>query len=135
MTKAMRPSPCFGHPAGRLLGEEVRTFEVGRDQFVEALFGGVEQIAALARGHAGVVHQQVELFKTLAGEGEQRRAIVAAADVALKDLAAGLVVQGIRRVLTPAISGNHPMSLRKLRCDGAADSTAAAGNNRCGLFH
>jgi hypothetical protein len=27
------------------------------------------------------------------------------------------------------------MSFRQLGGDGAADSTAAAGNNRCGLFH
>src|ERR1019366_2650684 len=124
----------LGHPARRLLGEEVGALQVGRDQLVEALFGGLQQVASLARGHAGVVDQQVEFLKPLAGEGEQPSAILAAGDLALKNLAAGRLAQGIRRVLTPAPGGNHPVSFRQLGGDGAADSTAAAGNN-CRQFH
>src|ERR1035441_2881801 len=62
-------------------------------------------------------------------------AILGARDLALEDLATRLVAQGIRRVLASAVSGDYAMSPGKLRGDGAADSTAAAGNNRCRLIH
>ena len=60
--KTMRPSPVR-HPAGGLLGQEMGPLRFVRDQLVEAFLGGFEQIAALARGHAGVVDQQIERSK------------------------------------------------------------------------
>ena len=72
----MRPSPRSGHPAGGGLGQEVRPFEVRGDQLVEALFGGFEKVAALARRHAGVIDQDVERVEALPRERDQRLAIL-----------------------------------------------------------
>ena len=68
VTKTMRPVAALHHPARRLLGQEMRPFQVGRDQLVEALFGGFQKVAALARRHAGVVHQQIQVAEALARE-------------------------------------------------------------------
>jgi hypothetical protein len=113
----------------------VRTFQVGVDQLVEAFFGGLQQVAPFARSHAGIIHQKVKRRPALARKCDESRAIVAAPDVTLEDFAARLLVQGIGRILTSPIRGNYRMSLRKLRCDGAADPSAGAGNNRCWLCH
>ena len=85
----MRPWPPPGHPAGGLLGEEVRPLQVGRDQLVEALFGGLQQVAALARPHAGIVHQKVEVLEALAGKAQKRGAVLGGGHVAGEDFAAG----------------------------------------------
>jgi len=42
------------------LCEEIRPFEVDRDQAIETFFGGVEQIGPHIGRYAGVVHQNVE---------------------------------------------------------------------------
>jgi hypothetical protein len=45
------------YPAGGELREEMRSFEIDADQLVEALFGGIENVAPLALADAGVVDQ------------------------------------------------------------------------------
>src|ERR1035441_3731276 len=57
----LRVGRMFVNAPGRNgLREEIRPFEIGRDQLVEALFAGVENIGAHARGDACVVHEDVE---------------------------------------------------------------------------
>ena len=65
------------HPARGLLSQEVRALEVGGDEFVEALFGGIQKVTAFARRHAGVIHQKVETSQPLAGKPQKPFAIFA----------------------------------------------------------
>src|ERR1017187_5537434 len=127
VTKAMRPAPPSLVSAIQRAACWVRKW--GPLRFVEISSSKLSSVASSrSRRSRGAL-------EGLAGEGEQRGAILAARNVALEDLAAGLLAQGIGGVLTAAPSGNHPVSLGQLRGDGAADSTAAAGDNRCRLIH
>ena len=48
------------HPRGDALGQKIRPAKIGRDQLVEALFAGLEDIGANARRDAGVVDQNIQ---------------------------------------------------------------------------
>src|SRR5205807_10041353 len=124
----------FRHPFRNALVQEVRSLEVGGDEFVEALFGSVQQIATLARRHAGIVHQQVERWIAFACKCKERGPIGRAPDVTLKNVAAGLRLQRLRGVFSPAVSSDHLMCSSELRRDGATNSPARARNNR-GWLH
>jgi hypothetical protein len=67
-----------------VLSEKVRAFEIGREEFVEAFGGGVENIAAFAGGHAGVVDEEIDGLREAAVEfGEELAAGVGVAELAL----------------------------------------------------
>ena len=51
------------HPGGDALGEKIRPAKIGSDQFVEALFAGIEHIGADARRDPGIVDQNVQPAK------------------------------------------------------------------------
>ena len=59
------------HPGGHALGEKIRPAQIGRDDFVEALFSGIEQIGADARRDARVVDQNIQPAQLVADIGKQ----------------------------------------------------------------
>ena len=75
----------------------MRPFQVGIDEFVEALFGGLKNVETLTGRDAGVVHEEVEaLREDTAGKADERGAVGRAADVAAEDLTAGFGFQALR---------------------------------------
>ena len=91
----------------------MRALEVRGDQLVEALLGGIEQVAPFAGGHPALLTEQVKLVPSLAGEGDEGFAVVAAGDVALKNLAADFGAQAFRGVLAAAVGRNDLMGFRR----------------------
>jgi hypothetical protein len=108
------------HPVGRFLREEVRALEVGGEQFVEALLGGFEHVAALAGRDAGVVDEQVEPPEARAGVFDDRIAVRGRADVALEDLRAAFGGERLGGVAAAAIGGDDPCGCgrARARCRG-----------------
>ncbi len=106
----------------------MRPFEVDGDQLVEALFARFENIAPLALGDAGVVHQQVKARKTLPRVADQRFAIGRRGDVAAEDIRAGLGAKALGGVAAAAVGPDNLMSFGKLDGDGPPNAAAGAGD-------
>src|ERR1019366_1060916 len=73
--KTIRPHPRSSIQPAASAVRNCGPFKVGDDQLVEALLGGLQHVATLARRHAGVVHQQVETLEALARVADQRGAV------------------------------------------------------------
>ena len=80
---------------------------IGRNQFVEALFSRIQNVAAFTRSHAGIVHQQVEASVLAANVFDQSMPV------------------GTRRDVAPTISA--PVSAAS---DSAASLPAAIGRDQ-----
>src|SRR5438445_5548073 len=106
----------------------MRAFEVGRDQLVEAVFAGFQDVAALALSGAGVVDEQVEAFETLAGVADEGLAISGGGDVTGENIGAGIGSQALGGVAASAIGSDHLVGAGKLGRDGAPDAAAGAGD-------
>ena len=106
------------------------TLEVGAEQFIVACLGCIQHIAALARGNAGIVDQQIQLLVMRFEMCHQGIAILCRTDVALQHLSAGFSGQGLSSLMISAIGRNHAVSFRKLDCNCAADAPAGARNQR-----
>src|SRR5579871_6007350 len=131
--------PLLRHPPRSRLGEKMRAFEICSNQFIEALFGRFEQVAASARRHPCIIHQEVEAFEAFAREGHQLLAVRARGQVAGKNVAAGLFPQTLGRIQPSAISTDHPVRFGEFDRDRPADASAGPGHNACaaggGLCH
>ena len=87
------------HPTRGELGQEVRAFQIRRDQLVEALFSGFEHVPALTRRDARVIDEEMQaLGKNGAGMADQCGPVFGPGDVTPKDLAAGLRAQRFRMI-------------------------------------
>ena len=102
---------ALDHQPRALLRQKIRALQVGADQFVEALFGGFEEVAALARSDTSIVDEKVEALEVLAGEAHQGIPVVVESDVALDDFAAGLIAQALSGVAAAAVSGDYGVGL------------------------
>ena len=69
--------------AGHGLGQEVGAGQVGGQHLGERLLGGLQQVGALPRRDAGVVHQHLHTAELLQGGGQQARAVGRHGDVRL----------------------------------------------------
>lgn len=70
------------HPARHGLGEEVRPFDIDRNQTIEAFFLGLEQIDAFGGSHAGIVDEEVDATEGVAHFLNDAGAIFGDGDVA-----------------------------------------------------
>src|SRR5688500_14972279 len=104
----------------------MRSFQVGGDQFIEALFGRLEYIESLARRHARIVYQQVQTSEFVAGELEQLLPVLTGRHVALENLAARLGPQFFGRVAPPTVGADHRMGGGKPFSDTAANPAAGS---------
>src|SRR4051794_9926910 len=105
----------------------MRALQVRTDQLVEALFGGVDDVAALALADAGVVHQQVETAEAFSSVCNQRFPVSRRRDIARKYIRAGLRVQALRRIAPSTIRTENLMCIRQFGRNRASDSPACAG--------
>ena len=79
-----RPELLNHHLCHQLCQEE-RALGVYVEQPIEALFGGIQQVSAILRRDAGVVHEQINPTKFLSRELNQPLAIRRSADIRLAD--------------------------------------------------
>ena len=73
----------FQHGPRHGLGEEERPAQIDRDRPVEALGRELQQVTALERRDAGVVHQAIDLAQVAADAIDQRPMLVDPGDVVL----------------------------------------------------
>ncbi len=106
----------------------MRPFQVGPDQFVETLFRRFQNVATLARRDARVIHQQIQAAVRGADVLDQRRPIMLARNVALKDIGAALGAQTLGGIAAAAIGRHHRVGPGEFQRNAAADATARAGH-------
>src|SRR5689334_1616478 len=113
----------------------MRAFQVGRDQLIETLFSRVENVAAFLRRHAGVIHQQIETGEFTLRERNQRGPVFARGNIAREDLDAAFRLKTLSGITAIPIGGNDVVGSREIKRNRAADSAAAAGDDRRGPWH
>ena len=126
----IRPPAALCHPPRRQLRQKMRSLQIGGNQFVEALFRRVQNVAPFPRSNPRIIYQQIEAVrKNPARERDQRSPVLRLRNIAPENLAARFRPQRLRFFQAAEVSRNHPVRLRKLERNAASYAPAGAGND------
>ena len=102
----------FKHELGYGLGKEVGAFEIGGDEFVEAIGGGIEDVVTLAGSDAGVIDEEIDAPEFFDCEAEEGGAVLWGGNIALDDFGTGFGLEGLRGFVVAAVGGDYFVGFR-----------------------